>query len=385
MRLLTIAGTRPEAIKLAPLAIEAARRAEITHRFVATGQHGGLFHDTLAAFGVAADADLGLMTPGQSIDALAAAVAAAVAAETVAFRPDLLIVQGDTTSAWAAALAARAAGVPVGHVEAGLRSGDPLLPWPEERNRIEIDRVATLLFAPTPAAIANLRAEADVRGAAILTGNTGIDALLAMRARVAPPVDALAAARHAPRLILVTAHRRENIGDGLAGICAAVRRLAARGDVRLVVPVHPNPAVKAQVTAALADVAGVALVPTLDYPAMVRMMARACLLLSDSGGLQEEAPALGLPMLVLRENSERPEAIAAGNAVLVGADPDRIVAAAARLLDDPAAHAAMARPAFPFGRGDAAVRILDAIGAWRAAALAIPPSVPHGGGLKGRM
>lgn len=381
MRLLTIAGTRPEAIKLAPLAAEAARRPGIAHRLAATGQHGALFHETLAAFGVAADTDWGLLTPGDSIDALAAAIARATEHEIARFRPDLVIVQGDTTSAWAAALAAHAAGVPVGHVEAGLRSGDPLLPWPEERNRIEIDRVAALLFAPTPAAMANLAAEPGVGGRAILTGNTGIDALLSMRARLAPPSD------RDRRLILVTAHRRENIGAGLDGICAAVRRLAMREDVSLLVPVHPNPAVRAQVTAALGGVPRVTLTQPLDYPAMVRAMTGAHLLLSDSGGLQEEAPALGLPLLVLRDNSERPEAVAAGNARIVGTDAARIVAEATRLLDDPAAHAAMARPAFPFGRGDAAVRILDAIAAWRtgtAPALAIPASLPHGGGAKGQ-
>ncbi len=381
MRLLTIAGTRPEAIKLAPLVIEAARRPELLHRVVATGQHGRLFHGTLAAFGVEADADMGLPTAGQSIEGLAALVRAATAIEIDRARPDLLIVQGDTTSAWAAAMAAHAAGLPIAHVEAGLRSGDPLLPWPEERNRIEIDRAATLLFAPTPAALANLAAEPEVGGVAILTGNTGIDALLAMRASLPLPPPPPGG----PRLVLVTAHRRENIGAGLANICDAVIRLAARGDVEIVVPVHPNPSVRAQVTTRLGQVAGVTLVPPLDYPQMVAMMARATLLLSDSGGLQEEAPALGLPLLVLRENSERPEAIAAGNACIVGTDADRIVAAASRLLDDPAAHAAMARPALTFGRGDAAARILDAIALWHAPALAISAPVPHGGGLKGRM
>ncbi|TVV69726.1 non-hydrolyzing UDP-N-acetylglucosamine 2-epimerase [Sphingomonas solaris] len=360
--MLTLAGTRPEAIKLAPLAIAAAARPGIAHRLVATGQHAALFHQTLAAFGVAADADFGLLVPGQSIEALAASVSAAVTAEIARDRPDLLIVQGDTTSAWAAALAADAAGVPVGHVEAGLRSGDPLLPWPEERNRIEIDRVATLLFAPTPVALANLRDEPDVHGVAAITGNTGIDALLMMRDRLGPP-DPRPDAR---RLVLVTAHRRENIGAGIAGICAAIVRLTARGDIAVALPVHPNPAVQAQVVAALGDVSHVSLLAALDYPAMVRMMTQAHLILSDSGGVQEEAPALGVPLLVLRENSERPEAVAAGNASIVGTDPDRILAAATRLLDDPAAHAAMARPAFPFGRGDAADTIVDLIEGWHA-------------------
>ena len=327
--------------------------------------------------------------PGQSDDAFAARIAQGVTAEITAFRPDLLIVQGDTTTACAAALAAHARGVPVGHVEAGLRSGNPDLPWPEERNRIAIDRIATLLFAPTTRAAANLAAEPEVAGRVIVTGNTGIDALLTMRARIAAPPRPVGA----PRLILATSHRGDNIGAGLACICAALVTLAARGDVEVVVPVHPNPAVQAQVAAALGGVAGITLLPALDYPAMVGLMLRAFLILSDSGGLQEEAPALGIPLLVLRPNSERPEAVAAGNARIVGTDSARIVAEATRLLDDSAAHAAMARPAFPFGMGDAAVRILDAIEAWATArpgvgvatpALANAAPLPHGGAAKGR-
>ena len=354
-----MAGTRPEAIKLAPVAREAARRPGIALRFVATGQHRELFDDVAAAFGLTIDRNLGLLVPGQSMSALTEGIAAAMPALIAQWRPDLLIVQGDTTSAWAAARAAYRLGVPIGHVEAGLRSHDLTRPWPEERNRVEIDTIATLLFAPTEQARRNLAAEPDVGGAVFVTGNSGIDALLAMRPRAAT------ATLHDPgrRLILVTCHRHENIGDGIAAIGTALRRIAARPDVRVVLPLHPNPRVRAGLRAALAGSA-VELIDPLPYRDMVRLMDSAYLILSDSGGLQEEAPALGVPLLVLRDNSERPEALATGAIALIGTDPDRIVAATARLLDDPAAYAAMARPAFPYGRGDAAERILDAIEGW---------------------
>ena len=357
LRLVSIVGTRPEAIKIAPIAIAAVARPQIDHHLVATGQHDELFDEALDAFGIRADRMLGLGADGtRSIDSFAAEVAQAAAVIIKELTPDLLLVQGDTTTAWAAAFAAHRQGAPIGHVEAGLRSHDPLLPWPEERNRVEIDAISTLLFAPSAAARANLAAEPAVRGRVIVTGNSGIDALLRMRGIVGAP-------RPDPKrkLILVTCHRRENIGMGIAGICAALRLLARRPDVRIVFPVHPNPRVRAGVEQAIAATPGITLAPPLAYPEMVRLMSEAWLILSDSGGLQEEAPALGVPLLLLRENSERPEVVATGNVALVGIDPARIVAAAERLLDDPAAHAAMSRPAFPYGDGDAANRILDAI------------------------
>lgn len=357
-RILSIAGTRPEAIKLAPVAIEAARRPSLAHRLIATGQHDAMFEQVIEAFGVRVDRRLALAEPGQSIDALAGRVADAIRRLIDELDPALILVQGDTTSAWAAAKAAHRAGVPVAHVEAGLRSHDMAVPWPEERNRVEIDAMAALLFAPTEDARRNLLAEPAVTGAIHVTGNTGIDALVAMRARIAVPPQ-----EDGRKLILVTCHRRENIGPGIAGICDALHSLARRGDVRIVLPVHPNPAVRAGVESALAGTS-VELVPPLGYPEMVALSAGAHLILSDSGGLQEEAPALGVPLLVLRENTERPEALACGNLALVGTDSARILAEASRLLDDAAAHAAMARPAFPYGRGDAAEKILDIIENW---------------------
>lgn len=356
-----MAGTRPEAIKFAPIARAAAQRPGIDARLVATGQHLALFDDVVAAFDLAVERNLELFRPGQSIASLTDGISAAVPGLIDEMRPDMLLVQGDTTSAWAAALAGHRAGLPVGHVEAGLRSHDLTNPWPEERNRVEIDRVSSLLFAPTEQALRNLRAERDVRGRTIVTGNSGIDALLTMRHQ------AYGAGRTlhdgGRRLILVTCHRRENIGDGIAGICEALRRIAARPDVRILLPLHPNPEVRSGVRAALSGT-DIQLIDALPYPEMVALMDAAHIILSDSGGLQEEAPALGVPLLVLRDNTERPEALATGNIALVGTDPDRIVAATARLLDDPLAHAAMAVPAFPYGRGDAADRILDAIEDW---------------------
>lgn len=353
--LVSIVGTRPEAIKMAPVAL-AARRLGIDHHLIATGQHDRLFDDALASFGLTADRALALPRPGDDIDALATRIIDAIPAIVAEIQPDMLLVQGDTTSAWAAARGAVACGIAVGHVEAGLRSHDMALPWPEERNRVEIDRIATLRFAPSAAALANLAAEGLTEGASV-TGNTAIDALLWMRDRATPPPSG-------NRRILVTCHRRENIGEGIARIGEAVRRIAARGDVAITLPVHPNPAVTAGVRQALGGVAGVELVAPLPFDAMVAQLAGAHLVLSDSGGLQEEAPALGVPLLVLRDNSERPEALEAGGVRLVGTDPDLIVAEATRLLDDPAHRAAMSRPAFPYGRGDAAERILAAISDW---------------------
>jgi UDP-N-acetylglucosamine 2-epimerase (non-hydrolysing) len=312
------------------------------------------------AFGVPVARNLRLGRPGQSIEILRDRVAASVTTLVAEARPDMLIVQGDTTTAWAAALAAHDAGVAIGHVEAGLRSHDMDLPFPEERNRVEIDAVATLLFAPTERSRANLAAEPAVTGQVHVTGNSGIDALLWMQART----DTLPT--EGERLIVVTCHRRENIGAPIARIADALRTLADRPDVRIVLPLHDNPAVRKGIVDALGGVPGVALIEPLPYPDMVALLARAYLILSDSGGLQEEAPALGVPLLVLRENTERPEALASGNIALVGTDTRTIIAAANRLLDDPAAHAAMAQPRFPFGDGRACERMLDHIEAWAA-------------------
>lgn len=368
---LVVFGTRPEAIKMMP--VVAALEAEARFRVVvcATGQHRDLVSPVLALFGRPADRDLGLMTPDQSLPALTARVLIAVSEVIAEARPDLVLVHGDTTTALAAGLAAFHARVPVGHVEAGLRSFDLDRPWPEEFNRVAVDCLADLLFAPTEWAAANLRREYARRGRIAVTGNTGIDALLTVARRLdAEPALREAVARALPpldparRLILVTAHRRESFGAGLAGICRALAALAARGDVEIVWPVHPNPAVCGTVAAALAHGPGVRLIAPIGYAEMVALMRRAALLVTDSGGIQEEAPALGRPVLVLRDVTERPEALASGVVRLVGTEPGRIVAEAARLLDDAEAYAAAARPVFAYGDGRAAERIAAEIGRW---------------------
>jgi UDP-N-acetylglucosamine 2-epimerase (non-hydrolysing) len=358
IRLLSIVGTRPEAIKIAPVALAAAERTRIDHRILATGQHGALFDEAIEDFGLNADVRLGPLLYDPSPDAMAERFAEALAPVIAAERPDMVLVQGDTTSAYAGTIAADWLGIPIGHVEAGLRSYDFDHPWPEERNRVMIDRLATLLFAPTPEAAANLHAESDVvAGSILVTGNTGIDALLAMRARLpAPPTDATGKA-----LVLLTCHRRESIGAGIEAICDAVRALADRGDVAILCPVHPNPAVGNTLREQLGDHPAITLTGALRYRDAVAAMTAARLILTDSGGIQEEAPALGVPVLVLRDVTERPEGLASGNLTLVGTDAAQIIATASRLLDDPVAHAAMARRAFPFGRGGAAAKILDGI------------------------
>lgn len=273
--------------------------------------------------------------------------------------PELLVVQGDTSSALGAALAAFTAGVPVAHVEAGLRTHDPSLPWPEEEYRTAIDAHADLLFAPTERAAANLQAE-EVAGRVHLTGNSGIDALIAVEASLpAPSLRESGRAR-----ILVTCHRRESWDDGLQSIAAALADIAGSGKAEIDVILHPNEHVAATLRQSLSSKRGISLVPPCSHRELVRRMRDADLVLSDSGGMQEEAPALGTPILVLREKTERPEAIESGNAVLVGTSAERIAAEVRRLIDDPPARHAMGRPAFPFGDGRAAPRIAQVIEEW---------------------
>jgi UDP-N-acetylglucosamine 2-epimerase (non-hydrolysing) len=269
---------------------------------------------------------------------------------------DLVVVQGDTSTALGGALAAFSAGIPVAHVEAGLRTHDPLLPWPEEEYRTAIDAQADLLFAPTELAARNLHAE-DVRGEVYVTGNTGIDALLAME----PALRVGRTPRQVPRL-LVTCHRRESWGEGLDSIAAALRQIAAVAQIEFVL--HPNPHVACAMRSLLGGVDSITLLPPCGHRELLDRMQNADLVLSDSGGIQEEAPALGVPLLVLREKTERPEGIAAGNAVLVGTDRDRIIHQVQVLLSDPEALARMARPCLPYGDGHAAPRIATVIEQW---------------------
>ncbi len=353
---------------MAPVVAALEGAPGIVSRICTTGQHREMLDQVLKVFGIRPDHDLGLMRPGQGLNGLTARLFEAIDPILIAEAPDRVLVHGDTTTALAAALAAFHRQIPVGHVEAGLRTGDLARPWPEEANRRVIDAVADQLFAPTARAERNLLAEALGPREIHVTGNTVIDALGLASARLAteddPEIARLRALR-APgrRLVLVTGHRRENFGLGFAGICDALAALAARDDVQIVFPVHLNPRVREPVETALGHLPGEALrlLPPLDYLPFVWLLNEAHLVLTDSGGVQEEAPSLGKPVLVMRDVTERPEAVEAGTARLVGTDARRIVGAVTALLDDPAEHARIARIANPYGDGRAADRIVAAI------------------------
>ena len=370
-KILFIFGTRPEAIKLCPVLLNLGQSAHFQVRVCVTAQHRAMLDQVLAAFGVTPDRDLDLMQPSQSLSQVTARILAALEPVISAERPDMVIVQGDTTTTLAGALAAFYQRVPVGHVEAGLRTGDLSQPFPEEMNRVVTTRLAALHFAPTETAARQLQAEGVDRRRIAVTGNPGIDAVLYVR-------DALEAGRlAAPRwpqldpakkLIVVTAHRRESFGGGFAQICEALARLAARPDIQLVYPVHRNPNVMEPVYSRLDGLANVLLLEPLDYVPFVDLMRRAHLLLTDSGGIQEEGPSLGKPILVMREKTERPEAVTAGTVKLVGTDAGRIVEEAVRLLEDESEYLRMARIHNPYGDGRAGARIREGIEAYFTAA-----------------
>lgn len=361
---MVVFGTRPEAIKMAPVVAALHATPGLRTRVAVTAQHRQMLDQVLELFAIAPDVDLDLMTPGQQLPDLFARILQGMSQVLARERVDLLLVHGDTSTTLAAALAAFYARVPVGHVEAGLRTGDMQAPWPEEANRRLTAPLAALHFAPTDTARANLLAEGIAPAQVHVTGNTVVDALLDVAHRIdtdpslARRLDAaLPPVVPGRRLILVTGHRRESFGRGFEEICMALRALAGRGDVDIVYPVHLNPQVQGPVQRILGGIDGVRLIEPLDYLPFVRMMSRAHLIITDSGGIQEEAPSLGKPVLVMRATTERPEAVAAGTVRLVGTDRATIVAEATRLLDDPAAHARMARAHNPYGDGHAAARI----------------------------
>lgn len=350
-------GTRPEAIKQAPVA-RALQSLGITPLLVLTGQQ----QVDAGAYGPAGYARLALDCPGrQDPHQHVREVAAALLPHLQAHRPELLIVQGDTSSALGGARAGFVTQVPVAHVEAGLRTHGPLLPWPEEEYRVAIDAAADLLFAPTDVAVRNLRNE-QVPGEIHLTGNTAIDALVAVERGL--PARRLHESG-LPRL-LVTCHRRESWGQGLVGIALALRRLATEQPLQIDLLLHPNAHVAATMQDALAGTPNLRLLAPCSHAELIERMRDADLILSDSGGIQEEAPALGTPLLVLRDKTERPEAVATGNARLVGTDANRIIGEIRRLLADPLALAAMSRHSFPFGDGSAAPRIARVVEDWLA-------------------
>jgi UDP-N-acetylglucosamine 2-epimerase len=369
MKIMTVLGTRPEAIKLAPVLLALRAATDMQSLLCLSGQHREMLDPMLANFGLKADLDLALMQAGQSLTHITQSVLAGVSAALQAERPDWLLVQGDTTTAMAAALAAFYERVPVAHVEAGLRTYDPKKPWPEEINRRLISPMAALHFAPTAAAAQNLLNEGLPAADVIVTGNTVIDALQAMLARpgaaaawgdwLASHAPALAGARR--RIVLVTLHRRESLGAPLAGLCQVLQSLAARGDVEVVFPVHLNPQVQQVVQATLAGRPGMHLLPPLDYRHFVALLQSCHLVLTDSGGLQEEAAALDKPVVVARDRTERPEALQAGTAVLGGTDGAALLQVCNALLDDDAAYRRMAQAPCPFGDGQAAARIVQAL------------------------
>jgi UDP-N-acetylglucosamine 2-epimerase (non-hydrolysing) len=351
---LLVVGTRPEAIKMAPVVQALRRRGRLASRLLLTGQHRDLLDGALADFGLRGDLDLGVMRPGQSLSGLTARILERLDPVLAAEAPAMVLAQGDTTTVMATAIACFHRRIPFGHVEAGLRTGDPANPFPEEFNRLVATRAAALHFAPTEGARQALIGEGVAPGCIHLTGNTVIDALLDMASRLPPS----SPRPDAGPLVLMTLHRRESFGGGAERVLAAVRRLCtAFPGLRFLYPVHPNPEVRSLAHRMLGDLGGVTLARPLPYPDLVAAMARCTLVLTDSGGLQEEAPALGKPVLVTREVTERPEAVALGVARLVGTDPDRIVAEVSRLLTDPAAYAAMSAGGSPYGDGHAAERI----------------------------
>lgn len=362
---LFVFGTRPEAIKLAPV-IEAARKdPALRVRVCVTGQHREMLAQVLELFEIEPDVDLDIMQPAQSLTDVAVAVLAKLVPVLRELRPDLVIVQGDTTSAFAAGLAAFYAGIEVAHVEAGLRSGDPQAPWPEEVNRRLLTVVTQLHFAPTEGARLNLLREGVDPARIHVTGNSVIDALqkavgrldgdTALRERLEAALPFLDTRR---RLILVTGHRRENFGPGFESICAALARLVREHeDIEIVYPVHLNPNVREPVHRMLGDSRRIHLLEPVDYLSFVYLMTRSDLILSDSGGVQEEAPTLGKPVLVMRDTTERPEAVRSGNVRLVGTRCESIVEEASRLLRDDVHRASMSRPSDVFGDGRAAERI----------------------------
>jgi UDP-N-acetylglucosamine 2-epimerase (non-hydrolysing) len=368
-KLLFTFGTRPEAIKMAPLVKRMANEKHMECRVCVTGQHREMLDQVLALFDIRPDFDLNIMKRGQDLYDVTGAILGGMRDVLASYRPDMVLVHGDTTTTMAATLAAFYQRIAVGHVEAGLRTGNMASPWPEEANRKLTGALASLHFAPTTRARANLLAEGVRDESIVVTGNTVIDALLQVRARLASDetlrsMADLALPQFAPgrRLVLVTGHRRESFGGGFERICSALAQIAhASPDVDIVYPVHLNPSVREPVNRLLTGIANVHLIEPLDYLPFVRLMDRSDIILTDSGGIQEEAPSLGKPVLVMRDTTERQEAADAGVVKLVGTDTRAIVDGVMHLLRDERAYAAMSRGANPYGDGRACDRIADAL------------------------
>jgi UDP-N-acetylglucosamine 2-epimerase (non-hydrolysing) len=363
---LIVFGTRPEGIKMMPV-VKAARRETAFKTTVAvTGQHRQMLDQVFTAFGEHPDIDLNLMTPNQTLAGITANVLFRMTEILADLKPDVMLVHGDTTTAMAAAIAGFYSHCHVGHVEAGLRSNDLKRPWPEEFNRVAIDSIANYMFAPTQSAKENLLGEYNRNSKILVTGNTGIDALLyvsdlidrdpTLRKRLTERYAYLNPSR---RLVLVTGHRRESFGEGFDRICDGLLAIARRPDVQILYPVHLNPMVQNVVKHHLQNQTNIHLIEPVEYIDMVYLMKRAKLLVTDSGGIQEEGPALGRPVLVMRDVTERPEALSTGSVKLVGTDPKFMREQVDLLLDDDKHYQRCARPVFPYGDGTAAAQIVD--------------------------
>lgn len=369
MKVLTVFGTRPEAIKMAPLVHALARDPHFEAKVCVTAQHREMLDQVLKLFSIVPDYDLNIMQPGQGLTEITCRILEGLKPVLESFKPDVVLVHGDTTTTMAASLAAFYQRIPVGHVEAGLRTGDLNSPWPEEGNRTLTGRLATYHFAPTETSRQNLLQENIADAQITVTGNTVIDALFWVRDRVlsnealsSELTERYSFLGNGKKMILVTGHRRESFGRGFEQICHALAEIAANNpDVQIVYPVHLNPNVSEPVNRILGHVDNVMLIEPQDYLPFVWLMNRAWLILTDSGGIQEEAPSLAKPVLVMREMTERPEAVSAGTVRLVGTDSQRIVDEVTRLLQDESAYQAMSRAHNPYGDGQACHRILSAL------------------------
>ncbi|MGB6055989.1 MAG: UDP-N-acetylglucosamine 2-epimerase (non-hydrolyzing) [Burkholderiaceae bacterium] len=367
-KILIVFGTRPDAIKMAPVVNVLKAWPQWEVKVCVTAQHRQMLDQVLTLFNIVPDFDLDLMKPGQDLTDITSNVLIGLRQVFHKWTPNLIFVHGDTTTAMAASLAAFYAKIPVAHVEAGLRTNDVNSPWPEEMNRRMVGRVASLHFAPTEIARANLLAEGCPGKTIFVTGNTVIDALLTTMERIDTDMalnrqlaERFSFISESKRLILVTGHRRENFGKGFENICKALRVIAERDDVQILYPVHLNPNVQEPVRRILAGCENIRLIEPQDYLPFVYLMSRAYIILTDSGGIQEEAPSLGKPVLVMRDTTERPEAVSAGTVKLVGTDSKFIVAAIHLLLTQPHAYDAMAFAHNPYGDGKASHRIVEAL------------------------
>jgi UDP-N-acetylglucosamine 2-epimerase (non-hydrolysing) len=369
MKILSVFGTRPEAIKMAPLVKALEKNDQINSKVCVTAQHREMLDQVLEIFSIKPDYDLNVMKSGQTLADTTALILKSLTPVLMEFKPDMVLVHGDTLTTLSASLASYYLKIPVGHVEAGLRTGDIYSPWPEEANRKMTSAITSLHFAPTSTAQENLLAEGANKDTVLITGNTVIDALFLIKGQLKNDNALLAQAtkninflNEDKRLILVTGHRRENFGSGLENICKALKTIAQEHpDCQICYPVHLNPNIKEPVNKLLSNISNIYLIEPQDYLSFVHLMDRAYIILTDSGGIQEEAPSLGKPVLVLRDTTERPEAVDAGTVRLVGTDADTIISNVNTLLSDAEAYSAMSLASNPYGDGTAATKIVEAI------------------------